>query len=110
MYTKLDRFINKIKRQGFFLFSSLVVVLMAYGIYSMGNLPQLPERVPKKKKKAKKGTKDQHPVDEMSRKQLYEFLTRNSVIVSVDVSTEEVRTTAKSVYDGLNLQGTGEQV
>lgn len=40
-YTPIDRILNKIKRKGFFLYSSIIVLSTLYVFYSISHLPDV---------------------------------------------------------------------
>lgn len=52
-YTPIDRFLNKIKRKGFFLYSSIILLSTLYVFYSISHSPDVlkiePENSPKSK-------------------------------------------------------------
>ncbi|EGW35451.1 uncharacterized protein SPAPADRAFT_58687, partial [Spathaspora passalidarum NRRL Y-27907] len=53
--TGLDRFVNKYKKKGFWLYSGVILLSVGYVMYEISHLPQLPDN--KEKKKLKKETK-----------------------------------------------------
>ena len=65
-YTPIDRFINKLRRKGFWLYTGLITVSFVYVIFSISNLPSLPPPPPsssptskrKKDKMVSKSTKE----------------------------------------------------
>ena len=62
-YTPIDRFLNKIKRKGFFLYSSIIVLSTLYVFYMISHLPDVlkiePETSPRSKiRKVKQQKKD----------------------------------------------------
>ncbi|KAI5965961.1 uncharacterized protein KGF55_001325 [Candida pseudojiufengensis] len=45
-YTPLDRFINKLKRKGFWLYTGMIALSVFYLMYEISNLPSLPPPPP----------------------------------------------------------------
>lgn len=53
-YTPIDRFINKLRRKGFWLYTGLITVSFVYVIFSISNLPSLPPPPPSSSPKTKR--------------------------------------------------------
>lgn len=56
-YTPLDTALNKIKRKGFFIYTSIVILSTLYVCYSISHLPEVPIE-PKKDEQKKRARRD----------------------------------------------------
>lgn len=45
-YTPLDRFINKFRRKGFWLYTGLITISLLYMFYELSHLPDIPPPPP----------------------------------------------------------------
>lgn len=45
-YTPLDRFINKFRRKGFWLYTGLITISLLYMFYELSHLPSIPPPPP----------------------------------------------------------------
>lgn len=98
MITFLDRWMNKLKRKGFFIYLALIIGLVAYGMYGMSHLPDIPPKNPKPKRRL---PETGHLVDTLDRPQLFRLLNQHRVYLLVDTPIEQVRLQAKQVLDGV---------
>ncbi|KAI5954916.1 hypothetical protein KGF54_001477 [Candida jiufengensis] len=57
-YTPLDKFINKLKRKGFWLYTGMIAISVLYLFYEISNLPNLPPLPPPPQKPTNTKHKD----------------------------------------------------
>ncbi|KAK6454962.1 uncharacterized protein RJT20DRAFT_53981 [Scheffersomyces xylosifermentans] len=133
-YTPFDRFFNKFKRGGFWIYSGLIVASTLYLIFSLSRLPSIPpppKRKPKlpetdetvakveaRKEAIKEAVKEavaeqQQPVPEnahivysWSRRELYSYLMNERIYPDVDDDLNTVRNKAIVIYDTKNPRTT----
>mmetsp|Transcript_5750 Transcript_5750/g.6884 ORF Transcript_5750/g.6884 Transcript_5750/m.6884 type:complete len:113 (-) Transcript_5750:2221-2559(-) len=67
-YTPLDRVLNKIKRKGFFLYSSIIVLSTLYVFYTISHLPDVLKIEPEASSKDKIRKKIKHEKKDGERK------------------------------------------
>lgn len=63
-YTPIDRILNKIKRKGFFLYSSIILLSTIYVFYSISRLPDVLKIEPAKQPRRKLEKKSQDKLGE----------------------------------------------
>lgn len=124
-FTSIDRLINKFRKKGIYLYTTIVIFSTIYAFYSLNsikpknnndksikNIKDIKKKINElKKDEEKKGLLEEnkdylesndsniHPVDSWTKSQLYTYLLDFRVFPDIDDDLESVRLKVKHIYD-----------
>lgn len=130
-YTPIDRFINKFRRKGFWLYTAIILFSVGYLFYSISNLPTIPPEKKRKRKMLPKSTKKQieeeeevdlgpsdavipleqtnsndHIINKWSKRKLFEFLFNEKIYPDVDEDLTLVKKQVIEIFEFKKENGT----
>ncbi|CAI5759344.1 unnamed protein product [Candida verbasci] len=89
-YTPMDKYLNKAKRKGFWLYTGIILVSLGYIMYEISNLPELPPDPKDKKNETIKEEKEEKEGKEKKQDHVIESIPRRKSTHAEIEQEEEV--------------------
>ncbi|RCK58991.1 hypothetical protein Cantr_07191 [Candida viswanathii] len=130
-YTPIDRFINKFRRKGFWLYTGIILFSFGYIIYSLSNLPDIPPEKKRKRKMLPKSTRKEieqeeeidlgpsepavpleqshsndHVINTWPKRKLFEFLFNEKIYPDVEEDLSLVKKQVIEIFEFKKENGT----